>query len=120
MNAKAMLAATFLQGKIVSNKTCFIELGLTNISREVIRMIEDEKTGFGVQISRLKREVNSRWGKSIWYYEYRLNRLIEGNKDGIIKMAKYVRDHIPQNPKTEKELKLRNDLIKIVNSVLQS
>ena len=120
MNAKAMLAATFLQGKIVSNKTCFIELGLTNISREVIRMIESPETGFGVQISRLKREVNSRWGKSIWYFEYRLNRLIEGNKDGIIKMAKYVRDHIPQNPKTEKELKLRNDLIKIVNSVLQS
>ena len=82
-------------------------------------MIEDEKTGFGVQISRLKREVNSRWGKSIWYYEYRLNRLIEENKEGIIKMAEYVRKHIPENPKTENELKLKNDLIKIVNSVFR-
>ena len=116
MTAKAMLAATFLSGKIVSNKNCYFELGLTNCSREVIRMIESPETGFGVTISRVRVDAESRWGKSIYYFQYRLNKSMEQNKDGIVKMCEYVRKNIPQNPKTDKEFKIARELNQILSA----
>lgn len=116
MTAKCMMAATFLSGKIISNKNCYFELGLTNCSREVIRMIESSQTGFGVTISRVRVDTKSRWGKSIYYYKYRLNKSMEQNKDGIKKMCEYVKKNIPQTPKTDKELGIANDLNKILSA----
>lgn len=116
MTAKCMMAATFLSGKIISNKNCYFELGLTNCSREVIRMIESPETGFGVTISRVKVDTESRWGKPIYYYQYRLNKAMEQNLEGIKKMCEYVKKNIPQNPKTEKEQKIANELNKILSA----
>jgi len=86
MTAKAALAKALLDGRVLNVKNCFETIGLTNAAREVSRMIEKP---FGVIVSRTKMEGKSRYGQSITWVNYFLNRT-DYNKDGIQKMKEYV------------------------------
>jgi hypothetical protein len=99
MNAKCALIKEFLDGKTVTVMTCFKTIGLTNIAREVPRMIEQP---FNVIISRRPMEGKSRHGSHITWYEYRLNPLIEGNKEGIKKMREYLAENMGEFRPKEK------------------
>jgi Zn-dependent M16 (insulinase) family peptidase len=88
MNAKAALCAALLRGEVVSIRTGFFDLGITNVPREVSREVEKP---FGVTVSRTKKNGQSRWGVDCTWHEYHLNKT-EYNKPGIELMRAYVRE----------------------------
>lgn len=109
MNAKCALIKEFLDGKTLTIMTCFKTVGLTNLGREVPRMIEHP---FGCIISRRRMEGKSRHGSNISWYEYRLNPLIEGNKEAIAKMRLYLAENMGEyRPKKKEPKKVENDLL---------
>ena len=93
MNAKSALIKEFLDGKTLTIMSCFKTVGLSNLPREVPRMIEQP---FSCVISRIRKEGKSRHGSNITWYEYRLNPLIAGNKEAIIKMREYLAEHMEE------------------------
>ena len=86
MNQKCAIVKSLLKGEVLSIMNGFKWFGCTNIPREIGRSIERE---FGVEVSRVRREAESRYNQPVSYYEYRLNRT-DHNKDGIAKMEAYV------------------------------
>ena len=86
MTAKAALCKHLLEGHVLNIKNCFTLIGLTNCPREISRMIEQP---FGVIVSRTNMTGESRYGQSVTWTDYRLNRT-EMNKPGIEKMKEYV------------------------------
>lgn len=86
MTAKAALCMALLQGKVINVRNCFMTIGLTNCSREISRMIEKP---FGVEVSRVHREGKSRYGQTVTWVDFRLNKS-ERNLPGIEKMKAYV------------------------------
>ena len=87
MTAKAALCKALLDGRTLNVKNCFHNIGLTNCAREVSRMVEKP---FKVEISRFPQKGKSRYGNEVTWVDYRLNPLIEGNKEGIELMKQYV------------------------------
>jgi hypothetical protein len=89
MTAKAALCSHLLAGHTLNIKNCFTLIGLTNCPREISRMIEQP---FGVTVSRTRMEGESRYGQSVTWFDYHLNKT-DYNKDGIEKMKQYVKDN---------------------------
>lgn len=106
MNAKSALIKEFLDGKVLTIMTCFKTVGLTNLGREVPRMIEHP---FGVTISRTRMEGKSRYGSNITWYQYRLNRT-EYNKEGIQKMKEYIAENMEQYRPKQKEKTIQQNI----------
>lgn len=94
MTSKAALCMALLEGRVLNVKNCFKEIGLTNIAREIPRLIEKP---FGVQVSRTPREGKNRYGQEVIWTDYRLNSS-EYNIEGIKKMQEYTEEY---NPKIE-------------------
>lgn len=92
MNAKSALIKELLDGKVLTIMTCFKSIGLTNLPREVSRMVE---IPFGVEVSRIRKEGKSRYGSNITWFEYRLNKT-DYNKEGIIKMREYLSENMDE------------------------
>jgi hypothetical protein len=99
MTAKAALALALLEGRVLNVKNCFNEIGLTNIAREIPRLIEKP---FGVQVSRTPKAGKSRFNQDVTWTDYRLNSS-PFNADGITKMKEYVKSQLPAYAKTDKE-----------------
>ncbi len=95
MNAKTALIKSLLAGDVLSIRTCFNTIGLTNLPREIGRMIERP---FGVIVSRTQKEGKSKYGVPVIWYEYRLNQT-SYNQKGIAEMAKYVIKNGGNQPK---------------------
>lgn len=87
MTAKAAMIQHLLSGRTLNVKNCFTLIGLTNCAREIPRMIEHP---FGVIVSRMKMEGETRYGQHCSWVDYRLNPTIPGNDIGIAKMRAYV------------------------------
>lgn len=94
MTAKAALCMAFLEGRILNVSNCFKEIGLSNIGREVPRMVEEP---FGITISRVARKGRCRYGQAVSYTDYRLNRDAPYNQAGIVLMREYVKEHGPKS-----------------------
>lgn len=110
MTAKAALAKALLDGRVINIKNCFETIGLTNAPREISRMIEQP---FGVEVSRTPREGKSRYGQSVTWYDYRLNRT-DYNKEGIQKMIEYVNNETKNILiKTDKQKKQLSEAVTI-------
>lgn len=90
MNAVAAISKALLDGKILTIKTAFNDFGVTNLPREIGRSIERK---FGVHISKVQASGKTKYGLPCVWYQYRLNRTILDNKEGIEKMYKYVEEH---------------------------
>jgi hypothetical protein len=86
MTAKAALCYHLLKGEVLNVKNVFHTIGLTNCAREISRMIEQP---FGVNVSRVRMEGQSRYGSKVTWCDYRLNKT-ESNMAGIKKMEQYV------------------------------
>lgn len=86
MTAKAALCRALLEGRVLNVANCFKEIGLTNIGREVPRMIE---TPFEVEVSKTPRTGKNRYGSPVSYTDYFLNKT-DYNAPGIEKMKEYV------------------------------
>jgi hypothetical protein len=107
MNAKAALIKELLDGKVLTIMTCFKTVSLTNIGREIPRMIE---IPFSVIVSRTKKEGKSKYGSNISWFEYRLNRT-EYNKEGIKLMQEYLAEHMEEYRPKKKEIEeVKDDL----------
>lgn len=89
MTARAALCKLLLEGHTLNIKNCFSLIGLTNCPREISRMIEQP---FNVQVSRTRMEGESRYGQSVTWVDYRLNKT-DYNKVGIEKMKEYVKEN---------------------------
>jgi len=89
MNATAAIAKAFLAGKVLSIKTAFRDFGITNLPREVSRLIEKR---FDVQIAKVPRNGQTRYGIHCRWYEYRLPKT-PYNEEGIKRMSEYVAKH---------------------------
>lgn len=94
MTSKAALCLALLEGRVLNVSNCFKEIGLSNIGREVPRMIEKP---FGVTVSRQPRTGKSRYGQAVSYTDYRLNRSASYNQAGMILMREYVKLHYPKS-----------------------
>lgn len=86
MNATAAIAKALLDGKVLSIKTAFREFGVTNLPREISRLIEKK---FNVQVAKVPRQGKTRYGIHVRWFEYRLPKT-DYNKDGIEKMRLYI------------------------------
>lgn len=86
MTAKAALCQALLEGRVLNVGNCFREIGLSNIAREIPRMVE---TPFGVEISRTPRTARNRYKNPVSYTDYRLNPTLYNNP-GMEAMRKYV------------------------------
>lgn len=94
MTAKAALAKALLDGNVLTVMNCFKLIGLTNIAREIPRMIEQP---FEVKVSRTPKTGTSRYGQSVSYTEYRLN-FTDYNEAGIRRMKEYVNNQMKSEP----------------------
>jgi len=99
MNAKTALCIALLEGRVLNVKNVFRDIGLTNASREISRMVEQP---FDVEVSRTPRKGKSRYGCDVTWVDYRLNRS-EHNINGIIKMERYVEEHKPKEQHKAKQ-----------------
>lgn len=97
MTAKAALAKALLDGNVLTVMNCVRLTGLTNIAREIPRMIERP---FKVEISRTRHTGLSRYGTQVFYFQYRLNAT-EYNEAGIMAMKEYVNKHIEKKQPEE-------------------
>ena len=88
MTRKQVLATYLLTGRPVSIKTAYNYFGISNISREVIRLIERP---FGVTLTRTKNEGKTKYGSYCNWIEYSLmpNKL---NAVGIKKLKKFIQE----------------------------
>lgn len=104
MTQKAAIAAALLRGEVLTIMDGFKRFGCTNIPREVSRSIEKD---FEVEVSKVRKDYISMWGKSTCHYEYRLNKT-KHNLPGIEKMKVYVKQELSSRalPKTEQEAKI--------------
>ncbi len=89
MTARAALCKALLNGETLNVINVFTTIGLTNAAREISRMVEKP---LGVQVSRVHREGNSRYGQAVTWVDYHLNHT-DYNKEGIEKMREYVKQH---------------------------
>src|SRR3974390_3354030 len=112
MNAKAALCIALLRGDVISIRTGFLDLGITNVPREIGRSIERERSekrpmdhGFGVEVSRTTKKGKSRHGVPCNWIEYRLNKSAH-NLAGIEKMKAYIKEQLTKQPapKTDREV----------------
>jgi len=103
MNAKTALGLALLQGKVLNIKNGFQQFGITNIPREISRLIEKP---FGLRVSRTRKEGTTRYGQTVFWIDYRLNRT-GYNKEGIDKLKAYIQKQSASElpPKTDKEAK---------------
>lgn len=91
MTRTQALAKHLLAGKTVSIKTAYTLFGISNISREVVRLIEKP---FNVRLTRTKKEGKTKYGTYCQWYEYsltanKMNQLgIKALKQAISKMEK--------------------------------
>jgi len=99
MTSKAALCMALLEGRVLNVKNCFRDVGLSNIAREIPRLVEKP---FGVIVSRTQKQGENRYGQPVTWTDYRLNRT-EHNKEGIEKMKEYLKEQINVIPKTDKE-----------------
>lgn len=91
MNSKAALCKVLLSGMVINIRNIHELTGYTNASREIGRNIERlSDNGFGVTVSRVKREDKNRFGVYCTWVDYRLNKT-PMNKEGIEKMKAYVK-----------------------------
>jgi hypothetical protein len=97
MTQIAALAKSLLSGEVISIKNAYFDYGISNIAREIGRSIERK---FNVEVSRVKKEGISRYGQSIVWFEYRLNKT-DFNSKGIAEMSKYIVE-VSNNSKTTK------------------
>ena len=105
MNAKAALCQALLEGLVINIRNIHKLTGLTNVGREIPRMIERP---FGVEVSRTHKEGENRYGSNCTWTDYYL-RTSKHNQLGIEKMKAYVAEQlsvkkIPCRPKDTKEL----------------
>lgn len=86
MTAKAALCMALLRGDVLNVSNCFKTIGLTNIGREIPRMVE---TPFGVEVSRVHMTGKNKFKQPIFWTNYKLNRT-KYNLPGIRQMEEYV------------------------------
>lgn len=103
MTQTAEIALALLKGETISIMNAFNKFHCTNAPREISRGIEKP---FGVTISRDKVDFVSKYGRSGYYYRYRLNKT-KANAVGIAKLIEYCKRQLGTMTqcKTEKELK---------------
>lgn len=101
MTSKAALALALLEGRVLNIKNVFKEIGLTNVGREIPRLIEKP---FDVVVSRTPRTGKNRYGEPVSYTNYRLNKT-QMNALGRAKMIEYCKQQLGtmNQCKTEKE-----------------
>jgi hypothetical protein len=105
MTSKAALCMALLEGRVLNVKNCFKEIGLTNIAREIPRLVEKP---FNVQVSRTPKTGKNRYGQEVSWTDYRLNRS-EHNINGIIKMERYIEEQQPGQPSSKQKIELQTN-----------
>ena len=93
MTAKCALIKSLLDGKVLNVWNCMALIGLSNCSREISRIIEQP---FEVRIDRTPRKGVSRFGVPITWNDYKLNKTLPQNLEGIAKMREYLAEHIKE------------------------
>lgn len=88
MNKKTALAKSLLKGDVITVSNSIALTGYSNPAREIPREIERP---FKLLISRLKRETKDQFGNYAMFYEYRLNKSMTCNQDGMKKMREYIK-----------------------------
>lgn len=86
MTSKCALVKALLEGRVLNVKNCFREIGLTNIAREIPRLVEKP---FCVEVSRTPREGKNRYNQPVSWTDYRLNSS-DHNLEGIRKMKEFI------------------------------
>jgi len=99
MTRKIALAQYLLSGGKLSIMNAYRHFGISNVSREVIRLIEKP---FNVVLTRTKMEGQTKYGSHCEWFEYRLvsNRI---NAKGI----KAMNEALSENKTTEKVVKMK-------------
>lgn len=90
MNKKCALIKSLLKGDVIDVSNSIRLTGLSNISREVGRMIERD---FQVKVEREKINTKDQWGNHAMYFKYHYIPFKNSNKEGTKKMLEYVREH---------------------------
>ena len=96
MTRKQALCQYLLAGGKLSIMNAYRHFGISNVSREVIRLVEKP---FGVILTRTKMEGKTKYGSHCEWFEYRLvsNRI---NAKGI----KAMKEALSENKTTEKKV----------------
>jgi len=99
MTRKIALAQYLLAGGKLSIMNAYRHFGISNLSREVIRLIEKP---FNVVLTRKRMEGKTKYGTRCEWFEYRLvsNRI---NAKGI----KAMNEALSENKTTEKVVKMK-------------
>lgn len=114
MTSKAALCYCLLTGKVVNIGNIHSLTGFTNAAREIGRSVERVAgegvgcTGFGVKVTRTKREGKNRFGVYCTWVDYRLE-WSRNNINNLRKIAKYVSQQIG-SPKTSQQQTMINNL----------
>lgn len=91
MTARAALIKALLDGRTLNVKNCFTIIGLTNCSREISRMVEQP---FKVRVDKIPRTGVSRYSQPVTWNDYKLNKTLPENIEGIAKMREYLAENM--------------------------
>lgn len=99
MSRKQALCQYLLAGGKLSIMNAYRHFGISNVSREVIRLVEKP---FGVILTRTKMEGKTKYGSRCEWFEYRLvsNRI---NAKGI----KAMKEALSEKKTTQKVVKMK-------------
>lgn len=104
MTAKAALCYHLLRGDVLTIGSAFKIIGITNLPREIGRSIErEEGGGFGVKVSKVRKDGANRYKTICNWFEYRLNQT-DYNALGVEKMKTYLREQAKGHPDEKKFL----------------
>lgn len=82
MKSTIKLLTSLLEGKILNCKTIMKDFGYSNASREIIRKIEQP---FEITLKREKISSKNRYGESVTYLNYSLDKKDNRKIDRILK-----------------------------------
>lgn len=96
MTRQKAIANHLLAGKVVNIKTAYNLFGISNVSREMIRLIEQP---FGIHLTRTQRNGKTKYGQPCYWIDYSLtsNKI---NGPGIKKLKQLV----SKNETTQKKV----------------
>lgn len=116
MTVKSALAMALLEGQVLTVMNSFSLLGISNIAREIPRLIEQP---FGIVVSRVKMVGMNRYGQETKYYAYRLNKSLIENKEGIQKLRDWLKGELLKEPepKTDTQAKFYKQQKLFINSL---
>lgn len=116
MNKRVALCLALLKGDIINVSNSIKICGYSNPAREIAREVE---IPFGIIVSRVRQTNKDQFGNPVTYIDYRLNKSLIENKEGIQKLRDWLKEELSKEPepKTDAQTKIYKQQELFINTL---